>query len=214
MEVFHTDRISGSDFDRILSVLRNGGVIGFPTDTAYGLGADPFNPAAIDRIFSIKGRAETKPILLLVNSLSMAVSVCQPTTAFHEVAHKFWPGPLTVIVPATAVLQGGVTAGTNTIGLRWPIAAFATLLLERFGKPITATSANRSGLLSAVTAEEVRAQLGDSIDVLIDGGVLPSRSGSTLLDLTADPPVLLREGPVTFDSLNQFFKGKLRRQVA
>jgi L-threonylcarbamoyladenylate synthase len=214
MEVFHTDRISGRDFERILSILRDGGVIGFPTDTAYGLGADPFNAAAIDRIFAIKGRPETKPILLLVNSVAMAESVSNPAPPFHEVAAKFWPAPLTVIVPASRALPDNLTAGTNTIGLRWPIAPFAMHLVERLGKPITATSANRSGMDGAVTVEEVRVQLGDSVSALIDGGPLPSRSGSTLLDLTADPPVLLREGPVTFESLDEFFEGRLRRQVA
>jgi L-threonylcarbamoyladenylate synthase len=87
-------------------------------------------------------------------------------------------------------------------------------LTERLGEPITATSANRSGLPSAATAEEVRTQLGESIDALVDGGQLPERGGSTLLDLTADPPVLLREGPVSFSRLNEFFKGRLRRHMA
>ena len=125
-----------------------------------------------------------------------------------------YPGPLTVIVPASKALPDNLTAGTNTIGLRWPVATFATRLVEQFGKPVTATSANRSGMAAAVTVEEVQSQIGDSVEVLIDGGRLPSRSGSTLLDLTADPPVLLREGPVTFESLDDFFKGRLRRQVA
>jgi L-threonylcarbamoyladenylate synthase len=214
MEVFHTDRISGRDFERILSILKDGGVIGFPTDTAYGLGADPFNASAIDRIFAIKGRAEAKPILLLVNSVAMAESVSEPAPPFHEVAARFWPGPLTVIVPASNALPVNLTANTGTIGLRWPVAAFVTHLAEQFGRPITATSANRSGMAAAVTLEEVRSQIGDLVEALIDGGRLPSRSGSTLLDLTADPPVLLREGPVTFESLDDFFKGRLRRQVA
>jgi L-threonylcarbamoyladenylate synthase len=214
MQVFHIDRVSESDFGRILSILQDAGVIGFPTDTAYGLGADPFDAGAIDRLFSIKGRAETKPILLLVNSIAMAESVSRPVPAFYEVAAEFWPGPLTLVLPASDSLPSGVTAGTGTIGLRQPIAAFASELVERFGKPITATSANRSGMPSAVTADEVRAQLGDSMDALIDGGTLPARSGSTLLDLTVDPPVVIREGPVTFESLEQFFKGRLRRHVA
>jgi L-threonylcarbamoyladenylate synthase len=111
-------------------------------------------------------------------------------------------------------------AGTKTIGLRWPIAPFAITLVNRFGKPITATSANRSGRPAPVTAEEVRAEFGDAVDgvdgvdALIDGGVLPDRGGSTVLDLTADPPTLLREGPISFAALEEFFKGRIRRQVA
>jgi L-threonylcarbamoyladenylate synthase len=213
MQVFHTEGISESDFALILSILRRGGVIGFPTDTAYGLGSDPFNEASLDRLFKIKGRTETKPILLLVTSIAMAETVSEPNPVFYQVAKQYWPGPLTMILPARTFVSAKVTAGTKTVGLRWPVSPWATKLIERFGSTITATSANRSGLPTAVTAEEVRAQLGDSIDALIDGGTLPSRSGSTLLDLTADLPVLLREGPISFESLHDFFKGEIRRQV-
>jgi L-threonylcarbamoyladenylate synthase len=198
----------------ILSILGHGGVIGFPTDTAYGLGADPFNEAAIDRIFQIKQRAETKPILLLVDSIEMARSVSLPNPTFYKVVERFWPGPLTAVLPAIPALSDKVTAGTKTIGLRWPAARFANSLVTKFGKPITATSANRSTMPSAVTAGEVRDQLGKSIDILIDGGDLPARSGSSLLDLTCDPPVLLREGPISFESLHELFGGNIRRQVA
>jgi L-threonylcarbamoyladenylate synthase len=214
MEVFHTDRISGSDFNTILAVLRRGGVIGFPTDTAYGLGADPFNDTAIERIFEIKERAETKPILLLVDSILMTESVSHPSALFYRLAEQFWPGPLTVILPAISSLSAKLTAGTGTIGLRWSAAEFATSLVTRFERPITATSANRSNMVSAVTCDEVRSQLGTSLDVLIDGGILPARGGSSLLDLVSDPPVLLREGPVSFESLSEFFGGNIRRQVA
>jgi L-threonylcarbamoyladenylate synthase len=214
MEVFHTDRISESDFNTILAILQRGGVIGFPTDTAYGLGADPFNDAAIDRIFKIKQRPETKPVLLLVDSVHMAETVSRPVMAFHPLVERFWPGPLTVILPAAPSLSVKVTAGTNTIGLRWPAAEFATSLIAAFGRPITATSANRSTMASAITSAEVQQQMGTSLDALIDGGTLAVRGGSTLLDLTSDPPVVLREGPISFESLSEFFEGKIRRQVA
>jgi L-threonylcarbamoyladenylate synthase len=214
MEVFHTDRLSESDFSTILAILRRGGVIGFPTDTSYGLGANPFDEDAIDRIFRIKQRSETKPILLLVNSIHMAETLSRPADVFSPLVQRFWPGPLTLVVPAVPSLSDKVTAATRTVGLRWPAADFATTLIGRFGLPITATSANRSTRASAVTAEEVRIQLGSSLDALIDGGTLPVRGGSTLLDLTSDPPVLLREGPISFDSLSEFFGGRIKRQVA
>ena|SRR5262245_8010752 len=214
MKVFYTDRISETDFDTILTVLRRGGVIGFPTDTAYGLGADPFNESAITRIFEIKKRAETKPILLLVDSIRMAESVSRPSPAFYLLAERFWPGPLTVVLQASSSLSEKVTAGTGTIGLRLAAAQFATSLVTRFGRPITATSANQSTLASAVTSDEVQSQLGTSLDILVDGGTLPARGGSTLLDLVSDPPVLLREGPISFESLSEFFGGNIRRQVA
>ena len=214
MKVFRVETAQEETYTEVVSLLRNGGVIGFPTDTAYGLGADPFNKAAVDRVFQIKGRPETKPILLLVDSIRMAEAAIQPSDLFNRVAQKFWPGPLTVISPAAESLPENVTAGTRTIGLRWPIAPFATNLVGRFGKPITATSANRSGLPSAVTADEVRRQLGATLDALIDGGSLPSASGSTLLDISVDPPLIIREGPVTYESLAEFFNGRLRRRVA
>ena len=212
MKVFRTETLLDADYAELTSLLQSGGVIAFPTDTAYGLGADPFNEAAIDRIFRLKGRAETQPILLIVDSLAMAKSVSVPPRVFRETAAQFWPGPLTMILRAAKSLPPKVTAGTNTIGLRWPVAESATRLLKHFKRPITATSANRSGRPSAITAEEVRAQFDESLDALIDGGTLPSRGGSTLLDLTVEPPVLLREGPVSFESLQQFFDGKIRRQ--
>jgi L-threonylcarbamoyladenylate synthase len=212
--VYRADTFQDEAFDDIVSLLRAGRVIAFPTDTAYGLAADPFNDAAVERIFRIKGREETKPILLIVNSVEMAQSVSQPNRLFFEVTEALWPGPLTLIVPSDARVSTKVTAGTSTIGVRWPVAPLATEIVKRFGGPITATSANRSGMPSAVTADEVQAQLGESVDALIDGGPLPDRGGSTLLDLTADPPVLLREGPVSFARLSEFFKGRLRRHVA
>jgi L-threonylcarbamoyladenylate synthase len=214
VKVFGVETLHEPEYDDIVSLLGNGGVIAFPTDTSYGLGADPFNQAAVDRIFAIKGRPESKPILLLVDSIPTAESVIHPDDRFRRVTEKFWPGPLTIIAPANPSLPRNVTAGTNTVGVRWPIASFATMVVRRFGKPITATSANRSGMPSTVTADEVRAQLGDSVDALVDGGLLPSRTGSTLLDLTSDPPAVLREGPVTFEQLQEFFKGRIRRNIA
>jgi L-threonylcarbamoyladenylate synthase len=213
VKVFRTETLQDADYVQLADLLQSGGVIAFPTDTAYGLGADPFNEAAIDRIFQIKGRAETKPILLIVDSLAMAKSVSVPPRVFRGTARQFWPGPLTMILRAAKSVPPKVTAGTNTIGLRWPVAEVATKLLKHFKQPITATSANRSGLPSAITADEVREQFDESLDALIDGGTLPSRGGSTLLDLTVEPPVLLREGPVSFESLQQFFDGKIRRQA-
>jgi len=212
--VFRAETLHDVPFNEIVSLLRNGGVVAFPTDTAYGLGTDPFNPIAIERIFEIKGRPETKPILLLVDSVTMAETVIERSDIFYRVAERFWPGPLTIVTAAAPSLPAKLTAGTQTIGVRWPVASFATTLAEKFGQPITATSANRSGFPGAITSDEVRQQLGDSVDVLIDGGTLPARGGSTVLDLTSDPPLVLREGPVSYEILAEFFEGKLRRLVA
>jgi L-threonylcarbamoyladenylate synthase len=213
VKVYRTETLEDEAYGEIVSLLRSGGVIAFPTDTAYGLGADPFDETAIDRIFQIKGRPDTKPILLVVSSIDMAESVAKANEVFCELARHFWPGPLTMILPALESVPLKLTAGTQTVGVRWPLAPFAARLVKEFGKPITATSANRSGLPGAITAGEVRTQLGDTVDSLIDGGELPTRGGSTLLDLTRDAPVLLREGPVSFQRLQRFFGGKIRRQA-
>jgi L-threonylcarbamoyladenylate synthase len=117
-------------------------------------------------------------------------------------------------VEAKPAVPANVTAGTGTIGLRWPMATIAVNLLQRFGKPITATSANRTGQPSAITADEIRSQFGEGLDAIVDGGSLPVRGGSTLLDTTADPPLLLREGPISFETLQAFFNGRIRRRVA
>jgi L-threonylcarbamoyladenylate synthase len=211
MKVIQTESLSDQDFALILTVLRTGGVIGFPTDTAYGLGADAFNIDAVSEIFKLKGREESKPILLLVNSLEMTAGVSRPGPLFEKVAAAFWPGPLTLVLPADARVPETVTAGTGTVGVRWPVASFATALVARFGGPVTATSANVSGRPSCITAAEVRAQLDDQLALLIDGGQLPARTGSTILDLTSDPPLLLREGPISFDALSTFLNGNIRR---
>jgi L-threonylcarbamoyladenylate synthase len=214
VKVFRGETLHDLDYDEIVALLRGGGIIGFPTDTAYGLGCDPFDKGAVERLFRLKGRPETKPILLVIDSLAMAESISQPSEMFRAVANKFWPGPLTVVVEAKAAVPDNVTAGTGTIGLRWPVAPIATNLLKRFGKPITATSANRTGQLSAITAGEIRLQFGEGLDAIVDGGSLPVRGGSTLLDITADPPILLREGPISYETLQTFFNGRIRRQVA
>ena len=196
MQLYDAASLSDGGLEQILSFLRAGGVIAFPTDTAYGLGADPFQEEAVQQIFRIKGRPEAKPILLLVNSIAMAESVASLSSREFELAKRFWPGPLTMVVPARSTVPNIVTAGTGTIGIRWPDAAFARRLIDAFERPITATSANRTGMPSAITVAEIREQFQDSIDLVVDGGTLPTRGGSTLLDLTEVPARLLREGPI------------------
>jgi L-threonylcarbamoyladenylate synthase len=213
VKVFRTETLEDSGYEEIVSLLRSGGVIAFPTDTAYGLGADPFSDAAINRIFAAKGRSEDKPILLLVDSVAMAESVATPSAAFYKLVEQFWPGPLTMILPAAKSVPLKLTAGKRTVGVRWPMAGFAVNLMRHLGGPITATSANQSGRPAAVTAEEVRAQLDERIDALIDGGPLPFGGGSTVIDLTIDPPALLREGPISFATLQTWFHGRMRRQA-
>jgi len=206
MQLFDAASLSDGALQQILSFLRAGGVIAFPTDTAYGLGAVPFDERAVRRIFEIKGRPDTKPILLLVNSIAMAQSVAEVSEKALILAERFWPGPLTMILPARTSVPDLVTAGTGTIGVRWARAPFANRLLDTLAQPVTATSANRAGLPTAVTAAEVKDQLGNSVEYLVDGGELPHRGGSTLLDLTQTPARLLREGPITEAELSDVLK--------
>jgi L-threonylcarbamoyladenylate synthase len=206
MQLFDAASLSDGAFDQILSFLRAGGVIGFPTDTAYGLGADPFNESAVRKIFEIKGRPEGKPILLLVDSIAMASTVCDLSGRALALAERFWPGPLTMILPALESVPSIVTAGSGNVGVRWPSSDFALRLVRALEQPITATSANRSGIPSSVTAVEVCEQFGDSLELVIDGGKLPARGGSTLLDLTDVLPRVLREGPIPESELSEVLK--------
>jgi len=206
MQLFDAGTLSDGALEQILSFLRAGGVIAFPTDTAYGLGGDPFNDGAVRRIFEIKGRPETKPILLLVSSMEMANRVVTFSEKAVALAERFWPGPLTMVLPARETVSSGITAGTGTVGIRWADAPFAQRLLTAFDRPITATSANLAGRPSTVTIAEVREQLGESLDLVVDGGTLPARGGSTLIDLTAIPARLLREGPIPEAELSDILK--------
>ena len=210
MQIFDAADLSAGDFKQILTFLRAGGVVGIPTDTAYGLAADPFNETAVRKIFEIKGRPESRPILVLVDSMEMLRQTAVDSETAQMLARKFWPGPLTMILPALGTVPRLVTAGTGTIGVRWPRAEFPIKLIRAFGGPITATSANKSGLPSAAKASEVREQLGMDLEMLIDGGTLLSPEGSTVLDLTQDPPRILRDGPVSRAALTEALNGYIQ----
>ena len=195
----------------VLSSLRKGGVIGFPTDTAYGIGVDPFDARAVERVFTLKGRDSGKPILLLVDSLDMARSVAHTDDVFERVARSFWPGPLTLIARALGNLPLSVTAGTGTVGLRQPASPRWVLdVISALGGPLTATSANRTGHPPARSSAEVAQGLGDGIDILVEGGTLAGPT-STVLDLTCDPPELLREGAISYNDLLEFLGGRVER---
>ncbi|VUZ83980.1 Threonylcarbamoyl-AMP synthase [Candidatus Methylomirabilis lanthanidiphila] len=188
---------SASAFAHAVSVLRQGGLVAFPTDTLYALGADASNPSAIERVFIAKGRKPTNPILLLVADLTMAIRcVGELPEAAVRLAERWWPGPLTLVVPAPGTICSLLTAGTDRIGLRVPDAAIALTLIRQFGGPVTGTSANRSGGKDPLDADEVLRQLGGQVDVVLDGGPVAAGSPSTVVDVTISPPVIVRHGPV------------------
>jgi L-threonylcarbamoyladenylate synthase len=178
-------------------VLRNGGLLAFPTETFYGLGAAGLDAVAVRRVFAVKGRPASMPLLLLVDSRAMAASVATeiPPRA-SELMARHWPGALTLVLGAAPGVPAEVTAGTGTVGVRVPAHAVARALVRALGEPVTAPSANPTGAPPPVTAGEVLAQLGGAIDLILDAGATPGGTPSTVLDVTVDPPRVIRQGAV------------------
>lgn len=190
--------LDSSDLSRAVEFLQSGELVAFPTETVYGLGADATSVHAVSKIFQAKGRPPTNPLIVHVNHARMAQRYTVGWSERAELLSKaFWPGPLTFILPKTPEIPDIVTAGRNTVGLRAPDHPIALELINRFGKPLAAPSANRSNRISPTTAEHVREELGMAVAMILDGG--PCRVGieSTVLDLTTDLPTLLRPGAIT-----------------
>jgi L-threonylcarbamoyladenylate synthase len=187
-----------SDIGRAVSVLRSGGLVAFPTETVYGLGADATNAAAVVKIFAAKGRPSTNPLIVHVATATVArrYAACWPEPA-EKLAAQFWPGPLSLVVNKAPTIVDTVTAGRPTVGLRVPDHPLALELLRAFDGPIAAPSANRSNHLSPTTAQHVRDELGDRVDLILDGGSCRVGIESTVLDLSADTPTILRPGGVS-----------------
>ncbi len=195
-----TEIIPAAKIQQALTVLKNGGIIAIPTDTVYGLGALAFNNTAIESIYTAKGRPIEKAIPILIGDLSDLDKVADeiPNMALHF-ASRFWPGPLTCIVPKKQTLPLAVSA-TSTVAVRIPNHADALALLRAAG-PMAVTSANISGQPSPSTAEEVHAQLNGRIPLILNGGKTPGGIPSTLVDCTGNRPVILREGPISLADL-------------
>ena len=188
---------------KIKRILNLGGVMAFPTDTFYGLGATVFNRKAVSRIFKIKQRPKDKPLLTLVASAYQANSMALEITPTAEILiEKLWPGPLTILFSAHPHLPSQLTANTGKIGIRQPGNEMVRKLLSGIGFPITATSANISGTENVTTAKEVEETLGSQIDLIVDGGAAPGGKESTILDVTLSPSLLVREGAVTREEID------------
>jgi len=167
--------------------IRAGEVLGMPTDTFYGLAADPFNLHAVDRIYEIKSRSRHKPLSLLIESVDQAAEMAWPVPEiFYLLARRFWPGPLTIIVKADPKLPLKVTANTGNVALRVPAAEVPLAIIRSSGLPITATSANLHGEMECTSAMAVRDQLGDCLSIIVDGGQVPGVMPTTIVDLTGD----------------------------
>jgi tRNA threonylcarbamoyl adenosine modification protein (Sua5/YciO/YrdC/YwlC family) len=177
--------------------LARGCVIGIPTDTLYGLAADPFNLAAVDEIYRVKGRPETRALPILVNSLEQAMLLARETPRnFLRLAQEFWPGALTLVTEAANRLPLKVTANTGRIAVRWPRSQVVRRLIAEFDGPITGTSANISGFPACSNAEQVMKQLGDRLPLVLDGGETGAALPSTIVELHGDAWKIIREGAI------------------
>ena len=183
---------------RAAEILRAGGLVAFPTETVYGLGADASNLQAVQRLYSVKRRPPDHPVILHFANADAAFTWShRPPPLAVKLAEWFWPGPLTLILERSARAQDFITGGQHTVGLRVPSHPVAQALLDEFGNAIAAPSANRFGLVSPTTAAHVREDLGNDVDLVLEGG--PSEVGieSTILDLSAGTSVLLRPGHIS-----------------
>ena len=194
----HADKPEPSLVKYAAEQIRAGHVLGMPTDTFYGLAADPFNLRAVERVYEIKSRSRHKPLSLLIEHMDQAQEFARPLPEdFYILARRFWPGPLTMIVPAASHLPLKVTANTGNVALRVPAAEIPLAVVKAAGIPITATSANLSGAAECTTAEQVRDQLQDRISIIVDGGVSPRAELSTIVHFDEDGSWrVLREGAV------------------
>jgi L-threonylcarbamoyladenylate synthase len=183
-------------------ILRAGGIVAFATETVYGLGGDATNAQAIERIYQAKGRPPTNPLIVHVSDESMAREfTTEWPPAAQELSRAFWPGPLTIVLPRSPRIVPQVSAGLQTIGVRAPNHPVAQALLRAFGGPIAAPSANRSNRISPTTADHVRSELGDAVDLILDGGPCQIGIESTVVDLCGAHPQILRPGSITLSQI-------------
>jgi len=196
--------------NEVANILRAGGLAVFPTETVYGLGADAYNPEAVIKVFKVKGRPQDNPLILHVNSVEMLADVVSevPHEAY-ELIERVWPGPLTIILRKSSKVPKEVTAGLPTVAVRCPAHPIALELIGSLGRPIAAPSANLSGNPSPTTAEHVIKDLMGLVDVIIDGGETFFGVESTILDLTTNPPTLLRPGPIGVEDLEKILKTEI-----
>ncbi len=190
-----------------ISVLKQGGIVAFPTDTVYGLGAWANNQQAVERVYQVKERPQNIALPLLLAHTLQISEVAEPVPQIAWLlAHNFLPGALTLVLHKSNSVPDIVTAGGITVAIRIPAHPIPVALVEGLGAPIIGTSANLSGKPSALTADDVYSQFGDKIDLVIDGGRCPGGRESTIVDVTKETPVVLREGAIALGELKQVCK--------
>ena len=185
--------------------LKSGGIIAIPTDTVYGLGADPFNADAVQRLYTVKGRPDGKPIPLILSAVADVHRIAQNLPDyFFRLTDRFWPGGLTIIVEAKDLLPV-LTAGGNTVGVRIPDNPLLLEILQTLGGPAAITSANLSGEPPATSVQEIGEELASRIDMIVDGGKTPGPIPSTVYDISVSPPLIRRHGVITEETLAKEF---------
>lgn len=188
--------------EQAAQIIREGGVVIFPTRGLYGLAADAFNPAAVEKIFNIKNRSFDKPILILFRSIQGLDSLVQTIPAASAaLMANFWPGKITIVFKASDTVPTLLTAGTGKIGIRLPGYRVASLLVEATGGPITGTSANISGDGGCAEIDAIDSAVLEQADIILDAGRLKGGKGSTVVDVTVDPPLVLRDGAIPADDI-------------
>ena len=186
-------------------VIQKGGLLVFPTDTFYGLGCDAWNAAALRKIFVLKGRPPEKPLLLLIAEVRDSCKLAKDVPPIAKrLMDAYWPGPLTLILPASETVPREACAGTGKIGIRMPGCAFTRELIKRSGVPLVGTSANISGKGEAVDMEGIQGDFGEQVQLYLDAGKLEAKAPSTVVDLTGDGPVILREGVIPKEEIEGF----------
>jgi L-threonylcarbamoyladenylate synthase len=193
--------------ERGIAILRHGGIVAYPTDTVYGLGASMTSHKGAERIYRVKQRPPDMALPLLVAKISQieALSGTVPEVA-HRLISEFWPGALTIVLPASSSVPEIVTAGGTTVAVRMPAHPVPLALIESIGTPLIGTSANLSGRASPLTATEVQAQLGDEVDLIIDDGKPCPGTASTIVDVTGEVPVILREGAISRKEIERLYQ--------
>jgi L-threonylcarbamoyladenylate synthase len=194
------------EIEKGVKILQMGGVIAFPTDTVYGLGADAFNSTAVERVYEIKNRPKHRQLPLLIADVERLTTLADPIPEIAWfLARQFWPGGLTLVLPKIDSLPTYLAPGP-TIAVRVPDHPVCLALIHHLGNPIIGTSANISGHPAALTAEEVGQQLGEKIDFVINGGKCSGGKESTVVDITREPPIILRQGIIPPDDIDKAYK--------
>jgi len=193
------------DLVQAAEIIRGGGLVIYPTETVYGLGCDPFNASAVDRLLRVKGR-ENKPLPIAAASVEKAREVARLNAQAEKIVSILWPGPLMLVLKAQVSFPIGVTSGSDTIGIRVPDHEVALKLAELSGGYLVSTSANKSGTPPPRTAEEAAAQIGSDVDLILDAGRSPLGHPSTVVDMTSGKPRVLREGPIPLKLIIEVLK--------